>query len=208
MLLVVGTKKQARPIVEELAEKTGAYYITERWIGGFLTNFEEISKNIKKLKELKVQKEKGELSKYTKKEQLLLDRKMIKLERDFKGVLEMSKVPEAIFIVDAASDDIAAKESIRTGVKVVAIADSNSDPSLMDFPVPGNDDAIKSIRILTEAIITSYEEGKKQLSENNERAIKKEQEKKDLEVAIPEEDIAIAEEEIEKKTLKDSERVV
>src|SRR3989338_11090487 len=105
ILLFVGTKKQARPIIEELARNLQAPFLVERWIGGFLTNFEEIKKRIKLLKDLKEQKEKGQLSKYTKKEQLLLDRKMEKLQRDFQGVMDLPGHPDAIFVVDAVSDN-------------------------------------------------------------------------------------------------------
>lgn len=205
VLLLVGTKKQAKGIVEDLAKKVETPYLTERWIGGFLTNFDEISKNIRKLKDLKEQKGSGELKKFTKKEQLLIDRKITKLEKDFKGVSDLGKIPEAIFIVDAASNDIAIRESERRGVKVVAVADSNSDPTLMDYPIPGNDDAIKSITILAEAVIEAYGEGKK---EAGKVAAKEEKALRAEEIAIPEDDVAAAEEEIEKKTLKDSERVV
>ena len=160
-LLFVGTKKQAQPIIKELAQKLEAPYLTSRWIGGFLTNFEEISKNIKKLKELREAKNTGELKKYTKKEQLLIDRRMAQLERDLSGVLDLGKLPDALFVVDAARDSGALKEARSVGVKVVAIADSNSDPSFMDYPIPGNDDAIKSIKILIDTVAGAYGEGKK-----------------------------------------------
>src|SRR3989344_2859578 len=162
VLLFGGTKKQAKPIVEELAKNLAAPYLVERWMGGFLTNFEEISKRIKLLKDLKKAKELGELSKYTKKEQLLLDRKMQNLEKDFRGVMELSKVPDAIFVVDAVSDNIAVREASRLGIKVVAIADSNCNPDAIDYPIPGNDDAIKSFPILLTAVGGAQEEGKKE----------------------------------------------
>ncbi len=210
VLLFVGTKKQARPIVEEAVKASVAPYMIERWMGGFLTNFEEIKKRIKLLKDLREQKTKGELSKYTKKEQLLLDRKMIGLEKDFKGVMDMVGMPDAIFVVDGVSDNIAVKEAIRLGIKVVAIADSNCNVSEIDYPIPGNDDAIKSITILVGAVATAYEEGKKshsaKASQDKEAA-----EKKALEVELPEEiklEVAEAEEKIEKAAVKDAERVV
>lgn len=160
VLLFVGTKKQARPIIEESAKKLQAPFLTERWIGGFLTNFEQIQKNIKRLKEFLEQKSKGELSKYTKKEQLLLDRKMDKLQRDFAGVMDLPNLPDALFVTDAVSDNIAIREANRLKIKVVAIADSNADPTQIDYPIPGNDDAIKSIKILVGAIASAYGEGK------------------------------------------------
>lgn len=207
VLLFVGTKKQARSIVEELAKKLEAPYLVERWIGGFLTNFSEIAKNIKKLKEYLEQKQKGELSKYTKKEQLLLERKMGKLQKDFAGVMNLSGLPDAIFVVDAVSDNIAIREANRLNIKVVAIADSNCDPTEIDYPIPGNDDAIKSIKILVGSIAAAYEEGKKEAG----KAAEKEAADKKSEDEIPEElkvEVAVAEEMVEKKAVKDAERIV
>lgn len=211
-LLFVGTKKQARSIVEELAKKLEAPYLTQRWIGGFLTNFEEVKKNIKKLKEFKEQREKGTLLKYTKKEQLLLERQMNKLQRDLGGVLDMDVTPDAIFVVDAVSDEIAVREAYKLGIKVVAIADSNCDPTKIDYPIPGNDDAIKSIKILTEAVASAYGEGKKEAGKIKVAKDKKDAEdKKKADEALPEqlkEEVAEAEEKIEKAAVKEAERVV
>ncbi len=219
ILLFVGTKKQARLIIEEAVGKLNAPYLTERWIGGFLTNFEEIKKNIKLLKDYKAQKEKGELSKYTKREQLLLDRKMAKLDRDFKGVMELAVLPDAIFVVDAVSDNIAVREANRLGIKTVAIADSNCNVSEIDYPIPGNDDAIKSIKILVEAVAESYGEGKKEAGNiaaklakkaEKEEALKQAQGKLAEEV-VPEDlkvEVEAAEEMVEKKAVKDAEKVV
>lgn len=217
-IIFVGTKKQARPIVEELAKASGAFYLTHRWIGGFLTNFEEIQKNIKRLKSLKEQKEKGELEKYTKKEQLLIDRQIIKLTADFAGVLDLEKIPDALFVVDTMAEKTAVNEAVKLGrgedgkvVTVVAIADSNSDPTVIDYPIPGNDDAIKSIRILTEAVAEAYKAGKATAGKEAAR------EEKKLKVAAKEAEalallenleVAAAEEEVEKEALKESERKV
>lgn len=217
VLLFVGTKKQARPIVEDLAKKLNAPYMVERWMGGFLTNFEEIKKNIKLLKDYIEQKKSGELAKYTKKEQLLLQRKMSKLEKDFAGVMDLQNLPDVIFVTDAVSENIAVREANRLKIKVVAIADSNCNVSEIDYPIPGNDDAIKSIKILVEAVAGAYGEGKKEAGEVTEKEAKKEQKSsgKDLktkeESAIDEElkdEVAAAEEMVEKKAVKDSERVV
>lgn len=211
VLLFVGTKKQARPIVEEAIKALNVPYLTERWIGGFLTNFEEIKKNIKLLKDFKTQKEKGELAKYTKKEQLLLERKMSKLDKDFKGVMNLESLPDAIFVVDAVSDNIAIREANRLGIKTVAIADSNCNVSEIDYPIPGNDDAIKSIKILVGAIAAAYGEGKKEaektaakLAKKAEAAAKK-QEELDETLKV---EVAAVEEMVEKKAVKDAEKVV
>lgn len=213
VLLFVGTKKQARPIIEGLAKELQAPYLAERWMGGFLTNFEEIKKNIKKLKEYLDQKAKGELSKYTKKENLLLERKMGKLQKDFAGVMDLERHPDAIFVVDAVSDNIAIREANRLHIKIVAIADSNSDPTQIDYPIPGNDDAIKSITILVGAIASAYGEGKKEAGKVAERQAKREEKEaaKAADEEIPaelKEEVAEAEEMVEKKAVKDSERVV
>lgn len=214
VLLFVGTKKQARPIIEEFAKQLQSPYLVERWMGGFLTNFPEIQKNIKKLKEYLEQQAKGELSKYTKKEQLLIGRKMAKLQKDFAGVMDLARMPDAVFVVDAVSDNIAIREVNRLKIKVVAIADSNSDPTEIDYPIPGNDDAIKSIKILVGALASAYEEGKKEAGKAAEKAEKKTEKEaadKKTEDGIPEElkvEVAEAEEMVEKEAVKDSARIV
>lgn len=216
-LLFVGTKKQAQPIIEELAKKTNSPYMISRWIGGFLTNFEEIQKNIKKLTELKEAKAKGELSKYTKKEQLLIDRRVSQLQRDLGGVENLTGAPDAIFIVDCVKEDTAVKEANRKGIKLVAITDSNSNPSLVDYPIPGNDDAIKSIKIISEAVAESFGEGQKEAGKVKEKAesdAKKAAEKaaakaaEDLEMLPKEviEEVAAVEEVVEKEEVAESKR--
>lgn len=216
VLLFVGTKKQAKPIIEELAKELQAPYLAERWMGGFLTNFEQMQKNIKILKGYLEQKEKGQLSKYTKKEQLLLERKMNKLQKDFAGVMDLDKLPDAIFVVDAVSDNIAIREANRLNIKVVSIADSNSDPTEIDYPIPGNDDAIKSIKVLVGAVAGAYAEGKKEAgkaaakeAEKVEKAKRKAEEKTEEEIAEGlKAEVAAAEEMVEKEAVKESERVV
>lgn len=208
VMLIVGTKKQARPIIEELAKNVKFPYLIERWVGGFLTNFEEIQKNIKKFKDLRDQKAKGELSKYTKKEQLLIDRKMAKLQRDFEGVLDMLKYPDSVFVLDAVTDNIAVREANRLKIPVVAVADSNSNPQEIDYPIPGNDDAIKAIKILSETIIKAYGEGLKEAGEIKEKESKVEA-KKAEKIEIAEEiieEVAKVEEKVEKAEVKDFER--
>ncbi len=171
-----------------------------------------LGKNIKKLKTYLEQKSKGGLSKYTKKEQLLLDRKMGKLQRDFAGVMDMAILPDAIFVVDAVSDNIAVREANRLGIKVAAIADSNCDPTEINYPVPGNDDAIKSIKILVTAIASAYEEGKKEAGKEAEikakKAAKEKEKSEKAEGKVLEEEVAEAEEKIEKETVKDFERKI
>jgi len=223
-LLFVGTKKQAHEITEESAQSVGAPYLSNKWVGGFLTNFEEISKNIQKLKEIKEQKEKGTLKKYTKKEQLLISRRAADLQKVLGGVTELEKLPDAVFILDANKDAGAVREANRVGVKVIAVTDTNSDPTLVDYPIPANDDAIKSIKIMVETITEAYNEGKQVAGKKAEKdaadaekavaVAKAKEEKKQAEVteeALPEEvveEVAAAEEKIEKESLEDSERKV
>ncbi len=213
VLLLVGTKKQARPIIEEAAVSTGAPYLVERWVGGFLTNFEEVLKNIKKLKELKLHREKGLLKKYTKKEQLLISRKIDNLEKDYKGVIDMATLPDGLFVADAVTDDVAVIEARNLGIKIFAISDTNCNPYNLDYFVPGNDDAIKSIKILVEALIAAYGEGRKEAGVIAEKVAQKkiDDEKKKSEEVLDEklvDEVAAVEEVLEKEALQDSERKV
>jgi small subunit ribosomal protein S2 len=215
VLLFIGTKKQAKPIIEEVAKKTEAPYLSSRWIGGFLTNFDEISRNIKKMKDLTDQKEKGQLSKYTKKEQLLIDRKIGKLKTDLAGASDLTKIPDALFIIDTVREDTAVKEARKINssggqkITVIAIADSNCDPSLIDYPIPGNDDAIKSIRVITEAVAEAYLDGLKAGGKVMKEVVKEEpkvvEDKDEVSQEVLEE-VAVVEEEIEKAVVEDSER--
>ncbi|KKR81078.1 MAG: 30S ribosomal protein S2 [Candidatus Daviesbacteria bacterium GW2011_GWA1_41_61] len=174
IILFVGTKKQAQPIVAELAKKVGTPFVNYRWIGGTLTNFEEIRKNIKKLQELKEKKEKGELSR-TKKEQLLISRKLEKFDLEWGGVARMDQLPDALFIIDCVTEKTAVAEANRMKIPLVAITDTNCNPALVEYPVPGNDDATKSIKIISEAIASAYEEG---LKENQKSKVKDQKEEK------------------------------
>lgn len=207
VMLFVGTKKQASPIVKEAAVKVGAPYMVNRWVGGFFTNFDEICKNINLLKDLKEQKAKRQLQKYTKKEQLLIDRRIAKLEKDFSGVTDLVRIPDAIFITDAVGDLTALKEANKKGVTVVAIADSNSDPSLIDYPIPGNDDAIKAIKIMADTVANFYGDGLKKASQKaleDEERIKKEE--AEAKVEIPEEEVLAIEEKVEEAAIEESGR--
>lgn len=216
VLLIIGTKKQARPVVEKLAKEVDTPYLTARWIGGILTNFEEIRKNIRKLTDLKSEKEKGQLTRYTKKEQLLIDRKLQKFEKELGGIVSLTKIPDAIFVVDSASDIIAIKEALKTGVTVVGFADTNVDPNTLDYPIPANDDGIKSIQIVCEAAIRAYGEGKKSAAKiKNDDQQQTPSDKKTPENNLNEEQklttqaaavVEQLEEEVEKEVLEDFER--
>lgn len=160
VVIFLASKKQARSIVMEEAQRCGAKYVVERWIGGLLTNFDQTGKNIKKLSELKTKKEAGDFKERTKKENLLIDRDIAKLERLYGGVVGLDKLPQALFVVDVRKEENACREAKNKKVPVVAIADTNANLDLVDYPIPGNDDAIKAIKILTSAIADSYLEGK------------------------------------------------
>jgi small subunit ribosomal protein S2 len=151
-LLFVGTKKQAQDVVRDEAIRCGALYVTERWLGGMLTNFQTIRLNLKRLKDLERMKEDGTYEKLTKKEALNLERERMKLEKVLGGIKDMTRLPGLLYVVDAKKEKIAVAEANKLGVPVVAIIDTNSDPDPIDFPIAGNDDAIKSIRVITRQV--------------------------------------------------------
>jgi small subunit ribosomal protein S2 len=162
-ILFVCTKQQLRGIVEQEAERSDSLYVTERWLGGMLTNFQTIRKQIRRLKELERGQEENAFEFYTKKERLLLDREREKLDKYFSGVKDMSRLPGAIFLVDARRETIAVKEANRLGIPVIAITDTNADPDPIDFPIPGNDDAIRAVGLITKAIADAVEATKQEV---------------------------------------------
>lgn len=147
-VLFLSTKRQLRTIIEEEASQCGALYVTERWLGGMLTNFQTIRRQIRRLKELERGQEENAFEFYTKKERLLLDRERAKLEKYFRGVRDMTRLPGAVFVVDAKREIIGVREAHRLGIPVIAIADTNVDPELIDYPIPGNDDAIRAVSLI------------------------------------------------------------
>lgn len=149
-ILFVGTKKQAQTIVREAAESVGMPFVTERWMGGMLTNFPTFSSQIKNFKKLLERIENNEFA--TKKQLVMAQKEADKLEANLGGIKDMKKLPDAIFIVDAVREDGAVAEARKSGIPVIAIVDTNANPDLINYPIPGNDDAIKSIKILTEEI--------------------------------------------------------
>jgi small subunit ribosomal protein S2 len=162
-VLFVCTKRQLRPIIEQEAQRCGAFYVTERWLGGMLTNFQTIKKQIRRLKDLERGMTEGAYEFYTKKEQLLLERERQKLEKYLAGVKDMARLPGALFVVDAKKEQIAVQEAKKLGIPVVAIADTNADPDLIDYPIPGNDDAIRSVSLITGAIADAIEQAMREL---------------------------------------------
>lgn len=144
-ILFVGTKVQVKDLVKEIAEECEMPYINERWLGGTFTNFKTMKKRIDHFKELEENKKKGELEKYTKKERLEIDKKLKKLEIKFGGIKNIIGLPDAIFVLDMRKDSLAIKEARMKDIPVIAIADTNVDPNLANYPIPANDDAISSV---------------------------------------------------------------
>ena len=159
-ILFVGTKRQAREIVKEEAQRAGAPYVDYRWLGGMLTNFKTVKGSIKRLKDMDAMVADGSMERLTKKEQLLNGREREKLERSLGGIKNMNGLPDALFVIDIGHEDIAVKEARKLGIPVVAVVDTNYDPSLVDYAIPGNDDAIRAVQLYTRAAADSVLEGK------------------------------------------------
>ncbi len=160
-VLFVCTKRQLKAIVQAEAAEAGALYVTERWLGGMLTNFQTLKKQIRRLRELDQGSTDGEFgSNYTKKEKLLFERERVKLSRNLEGVKNMNRLPGALFVVDAKKEKIAVAEANKLGIPVVAIVDTNADPDIITVPIPGNDDAIRSVSLITAALCDTIKEAR------------------------------------------------
>ena len=164
-VLFVGTKKQAREAVYEEANRGEMYYVHNRWLGGMLTNFQTIKKSIDQLKHYRTIENDGTINNYPKKERLKLGKERVKLEATLGGISEMNGLPGAMFIVDPKNEAIAVREGKRLGIPIVAITDTNCDPDDIDYVIPGNDDAIRSIRLITSRIADACIEGRERLAE-------------------------------------------
>lgn len=159
-ILFVGTKKQAKEVVKEAGLQSGQFYVTERWLGGTLTNFTTIRKSVKRLTNIEKMETDGTFDKMTKKEILFLHREKEKLQKVLSGVVDLTRLPGALFVVDIRKESIAVKEARRLGIPVFAIVDTNCDPDGIDYLIPANDDAIKSIQVITKAVTEAVREGK------------------------------------------------
>jgi small subunit ribosomal protein S2 len=151
-ILLVGTKRQAAEFIKTEALRTNMPYVSVRWMGGLLTNYANLSQRIKKLADMKAKREAGEYKKFTKLEQLQLDREIQKLEKFFGGVAKMRGLPQAMFVVDVHKEEVAVKEAYKMGIPVVGIVDTNSDPKMVQYVIPANDDAVKSIELIIKAV--------------------------------------------------------
>ncbi|MFA6169802.1 MAG: 30S ribosomal protein S2 [Candidatus Margulisiibacteriota bacterium] len=159
-ILFIGTKKQAQEVIEEEAKRCGMFFVNQRWMGGTLTNFKTLKKNIARLNEIEKMKEDGTFEKLPKKEVILLEREHRKLIRGLGGIRQMTSLPAAVFVVDTVKEQTAIKEAKRLNIPVIAVVDTNSDPDDVDYPVPGNDDAIRSIKLLTKLIADAVMAGR------------------------------------------------
>ncbi len=163
-ILFVGTKKQAQQVIEEEALRCDMYYVKNRWMGGLLTNLETVKKSVRKLIDIEKMETNGTINRLTKKEASLLMKEKERLIRDLGGIREMGVVPQAIFIVDTKKEEIAVAEANRLGIPVFGLIDTNSDPDLIQYPIPGNDDAVKSIKFVTSLMVDSVLEGRREFS--------------------------------------------
>jgi len=194
-VLFAGTKKQAQEVMQQEAVRCSMYYVTERWPGGLLTNFPTIRKRVERLKEIEKMREDATFEKLTKKEVARLEKELAKLKKNFFGIVQMEHLPKAIFIVDTKKEETAVKEAKRLSIPIIALIDTNSDPDLVGYPIPGNDDATKSIRMIVSLIADAIIEGRKKfLSYLSQEGVAMEKAKEaDLPEVLPEEEIKIKE---------------
>jgi small subunit ribosomal protein S2 len=186
-ILFVGTKKQAQEAVAEEARRCGMYYVNQRWLGGMLTNFQTIQLRIRYLKELEARRDQGDFERLPKKEVQHLQDDITRLERILGGIKDMRRLPNAVFIIDTRKERTAVLEARRLEIPIIALADTNSDPDEIDYPIPANDDAIRAVRLLCAKIADAVIEGRRELE-----AQQKDSEPEEVEAGAPEEPAAIA----------------
>jgi len=196
-ILLIGTKKQAQDIIKDEALRCGMFYVNQRWLGGMLTNFQTIRKSIKRLKELERIKEDGTLAKLSKKEASQLNKEMFKLNKNLEGMRTMDKFPKAIFVIDSKKEEIAVKEAKKLGITVVALVDTNCDPDLIDYIIPGNDDAIRSIKLITGMIADSVLEGREAFTKGEAKAKEEAEKAEEAEAGEETEEITVLDTKIE-----------
>jgi small subunit ribosomal protein S2 len=167
-ILFLGTKNQATAVIKAKAEEVGMPYVNTRWLGGTFTNFETMYTRIKRLRKLEAEKVSGELQKYTKREQLEIEREIEKMRKDFGGIAALNVLPQAMFVVGLNKEKIAVAEARKKGIVVIALADTNCDPEDADFVIPANDDAVKSIELIANVITSAVKEGKARAAKSQE----------------------------------------
>ena len=188
-ILFVGTKKQSQDAIQEEAIRAGIYFVNQRWLGGMLTNFSTIKKSIEKLKKIDTMKENGTLDLLTKKEVAAIEKERTKLEKNLSGIKNMTGLPGALFIVDPKKERITVAEAKKLSIPIVAIVDTNCDPDEIDYVIPGNDDAIRSIKLITSKIADAIIEGRETLS----KAKAEEAEKHEVEEKVQQEEAKVSE---------------
>ncbi|MFH1778177.1 MAG: 30S ribosomal protein S2 [Candidatus Omnitrophota bacterium] len=172
-VLFMGTKKQAQDAIAAEAQRANMFYVTQRWLGGTLTNFETVRKSIRRMKEIEKMKEDKTLDLLTKKEAAGLNKELEKLSKNLSGIRDMNKLPGALFVIDSKREETAVKEARKLSIPVIAVVDTNGDPDMIDFIIPGNDDAIRSIKLITSVIAESIIEGRARFTEGREVEKKK-----------------------------------
>lgn len=158
-VLLVGTKRQAKEIIREAAGATNMPYCVDRWLGGTLTNYETVKKSIAKYKKFQAMETNGELSKFSRKEESAIKREMVRMQKNFSGIVDMPGLPNSMFVIDVNHEAIAVAEAERAGIPCIGLVDTNSDPATVSHPIPGNDDAVKSIRIIVDAVVAAIQSG-------------------------------------------------
>ncbi len=200
-VLFVGTKKQAQECMKEAALKCGMYYVDQRWLGGMLTNFDTIQTRIKRLKDLETMQEDGTFDVLPKKEVILLKKEMEKLEKNLGGIKEMNELPGVIFLVDPKKERIAILEAKKLGIPVVGLVDTNCNPEELDYPIPGNDDAIRAVKLIADVMANAVIEGKQgesfeeEVQEEIEEQVEEKAEEASIEEVVAEESETKSEEE-------------
>jgi len=164
-IMFVGTKRQAREIVAQEAERCGMFHVNYRWLGGMLTNFQTIKNSVERLKKIETMKEDGSINRFPKKEILQMEKELVKLNRTLGGIKNMRTPPDAIFVIDPKNEEIAVSEARKLNIPVIALTDTNCDPDGIDYLIPGNDDAIRSIKLITAQIAEAVLEGKERRGE-------------------------------------------
>ena len=199
-VLFIGTKKQAQECIKEAAEKCGMYYVDQRWLGGMLTNFNTIKTRIKRLKDLETMQEDGTFNVLPKKEVILLKKEMEKLETNLGGIKDMEEMPGVIFLVDPKKEYNAISEAKKLNIPLVGIVDTNCNPEVLDYPIPGNDDAIRAVKLITDVMANAVIEGRQgesfeQAISENEEEVNEVEDKENTEPETIEEVVANSEEE-------------
>ena len=201
-LLFVGTKRQAQDPIREEALKAGQYYINQRWLGGLLTNFATIRRRVTRMVELQGMETDGSINKYPKKEIIQLRKEKDKLEKYLSGIKDMKDIPDALFIIDPRRETIAVLEAHKLGIPVISIVDTNCDPDVIDYPIPGNDDAIRAIELVVGLMANAFIEGRQGQDSRVENAVQEEEIEEVKEATVVPEELDAVVEEIDKEAVK------